>query len=237
LFKYKYISFYIIILHFFINCKLGEGQTNLKSPDNINATIENDSIINIDKKKNDFQKCIESIPNYSKIKLEKSIRNYTKEDDSGYFIKKDSLNIYDKCVHSFFNSNKTEHDNGNFFYNITEKKYYPFFKQVKDDYITIGSFVQYYGENDIPGVSFQLNIFNHDGEQIDYLIVYNRFSFELVLKYDFIFNDKLSEIIIDKIEENWLFLDEEGEIIGERDTPKVKKEKETYKISSSGFIK
>ncbi|MDE0536802.1 MULTISPECIES: hypothetical protein [Tenacibaculum] len=57
----------------------------------------------------------------------------------------------------------------------------------------------------------------------------------MVLKYDFIFNDKLSEIIIDKIKENWLLLDEEGEIIGERDTPKVKKE--TYKISSSGFIK
>uniref|UniRef100_A0AB33L156 Lipoprotein n=1 Tax=Tenacibaculum sp. Pbs-1 TaxID=3238748 RepID=A0AB33L156_9FLAO len=48
--KYKFITLFIVILHFFINCKLGGG-TNLKSPDNINVIIENDSIINIDRKK------------------------------------------------------------------------------------------------------------------------------------------------------------------------------------------
>ncbi|MCO7186445.1 hypothetical protein NH341_13560 [Tenacibaculum sp. XPcli2-G] len=48
--KYKFITLFIVTLHFFINCKLGGG-TNLKSSDSINAIVENDSIINIDKKK------------------------------------------------------------------------------------------------------------------------------------------------------------------------------------------
>ena len=186
-------------------------------------------------KPTNFLSCISNITPYSKVNLDLCIRGMIKENDTGYFIKNDSVKIYDSCVNNYFNENKTLHDVDNFFYKLNNKKIYPFFREIKDDFVIIGSFIQFYGENDIPGVFFQLNLFNTKGEQIDYLVIYNRFSPELVFKYDFKINHDLSKIKIEKIEEDWLLFDEDGELIEERIKPKIKKQTEKITVLNTGF--
>lgn len=178
-----------------------------------------------------FESCIKRIDPYKALNFEMLI----KENETGFFVIKDSIENKYNCSISYFNNIKKRHNTDNFFYKISKKEFYPKFKILKDNSIIIGNLVQFYGENDIPGVFFQLNMFDKEGKQIDYLIIYNRFSYELVFKYDYQFNNDISEITINQIEEDWLLMNSTGDIIGERKRPILKNTKETYKITTRGF--
>ena len=122
----------------------------------------------------------------------------------------------------------------NFFYNITEKEFYPIFKYSHGAFTTVGSLVKYFGENDITGVFFILTNFNKNKEQIDYLIVYNRFLWEINYEYNFIIDEEFN-IELNEIEEN--FYDEEKDgFIYDNDEPKVIKRKERFAINREGYF-
>ncbi len=211
------IIIFIISLVFFFSCK----------------DVKRENIHDVNKNQlTDFENCIKHIDIYRTFNVERCI----KEDETGFFVAKDSIENKGNCARRYFNNIKKTHNETNFFYRITKKRLYPQYKILKGHYILIGSIVQYYGENDIPGVAFQLNIFDKDGTQIDYLIVYNRFSYELVFKYYYKFNDDISEITVAQIEEDWLLVNETGDIIGERKKPISKNTSQTYKITAKGFI-
>ncbi|MDO6760670.1 hypothetical protein Q4566_10705 [Tamlana sp. 2_MG-2023] len=182
---------------------------------------------------NEFQKCIRQLTFYDDYEID--IHGSVRENDEGFFLNKKKIKKTDSCIFDYLNSTHTNHSD-DFFYNIDSKKYYPVFKKKLENRVVVGSFVEYYGENDIPGVLLQLNLFDLDGNQVDYLIVFNRFSFEISIQYDFMINEAFSEIEISKIEEDWILFDDEGEMI-ERKEPLISKEKEVVRITKNGFVK
>jgi len=120
--------------------------------------------------------------------------------------------------------------------NLNQKTIFPVWYYKKNMYIIVGSFIQFFGENDIPGVSFILTSFDTNGNMKDNITICNRFNWELLLKTDFKTISDFSKIEIVNIEEDWLLIDNSGEIIGERKKPKVKKEKKIYKLNEKGIF-
>ncbi len=185
------------------------------------------------KKDNLFQACINKLASYDDYKL--NVEDYVLKNDEGFFLVKEKLNN-NTCLNNFFKNIHTNHSN-DFFYNIDDKKMYPLFKKKLEDNIVVGSFVEYYGENDIPGVLLQLNLFDNKGKQIDYLIVFNRFNFEIYFEYEFKIIDDFKKIEIDKKEDDWILFDDKGEIIGERKKPLTNIKKDFFNITKTGFVK
>ncbi len=203
----------LVFLLTIVNCK--ETSENKKGKEEF--------VIKTLEKENDFKKCIEKLEEYNGETIG-VIKEYVIENDSGFFLREKKLDKSLKCLSNFFKETKAQ-TGDDFFYDINHKIYYPFFKKnYKENFIVIGSFVQFYGENDIPGVFFQLNVLDKKGEQIDYLIVYSRFAFEISYQYDFsikneiigikkhieeydIEEDKITEIID---LENYYELDKKG---------------------------
>ncbi|MBO0591716.1 hypothetical protein I2486_09885 [Cellulophaga sp. E16_2] len=165
-----------------------------------------------------------------------SIANFVSEVDGMYGIKNDFIEKNKVFVGDIFNEEMSPKSVDIFFYNIKEKGFYPIFKYSHDAFTTVGSLVKYFGGNDIPGVFFILTNFNKNKEQIDYLIVYNRFLWEINYEYNFLIDENF-KIHIDKKEE-FYYDEERGDFINDDEEPEVKKHQETYIINNKGiFVK
>ncbi|WP_024480254.1 hypothetical protein [Cellulophaga baltica] len=163
-----------------------------------------------------------------------SIAKFVYEVDGIYGIKSDFIKKNKVFVGDIFNEEMSPKPVDNFFYNIPEKEFYPIFKYSHGAFTTVGSLVKYFGENDIPGVFFILTNFNKNREQIDYLIVYIRFLWEINYEYNFIIDEEFN-IELNEIEEN--FYDEEKDgFIDDNDEPKVIKRKERFAINKEGYF-
>lgn len=198
-------------------------------------STENETVIIEETVSNEFDNLLKSLPIYSEDFFEAKLNTYIAEDDEGYYVNKKLIgkNLDAQTV---LTETKTEHDYDNWLYKVSKKEYFPLYKVSKGDVILIGSFVEYAGENDIPGVFFQLHSFDMKGNQKDYLIVFNRFSFELVLKSGFQSNNNFSEITVNSVEEDWLNFDENGEMIGERETPLIARSSKLYILTENGLF-
>lgn len=217
----------LIIIIVFLGCRHPENK-NRK-----NTTVERKNL----KQQKSFINCVNAISSFEDVKL--NLSKLTLKNDEGFYVDEKKINNYN-CLKSYLNNNKTNDktDNNHYLYFLKEKqkKHFPLFKKIKNGYVLIGSLVEYYGENDIPGVLFQFTLFDKVGSQIDYLIAYNRFSWELYLERNFMFNSNQFEIEVTDIEEDWVLLNEQGDIVGDRKKPIITKNKFTYSISKDGFL-
>ncbi len=141
-------------------------------------------------------------------------------------INKQKSNIIDVDGTIFAYGNKDDYN-----YNIASQIVFPVFKKEFKDFNLIGSYSQYFGENGIPGVFFILTSFDKRGNQLDYLIVFNRFSWETVLEKDFNieknFNIKITKKVIDYFD---------GDLERERETPLITKRTENYILNERGMF-
>ncbi len=185
----------------------------------------------------DFDSIIEVLPNFILPMSSDSISNFINRNEGYYDVNSTFLSdniAYANKKKLFNNTTSVIKDEEFFFYQIIDKTYYPLFKLIKDNNYIIGSLVKFYGENDIPGVAFNLNIFDKEGNQIDCLIIFNRFSWEINYKYDFQIDSSFS-ITIDKLIENY-FDDEKEDFIKEDEKPESIEKTEIYSISGKGLL-
>lgn len=122
-------------------------------------------------------------------------------------------------------------NNEDYNYNVKSQILFPVFKKELENFILIGSYSQYLGENDIPGVFFTLTSFDKKGNQLDYLIVFNRFSWETLLEKDFTIKENIGVTITKKVIE---YFDEDLE--NERETPIITKKTQYYVLNEKGIF-
>lgn len=226
----KYIYLFCITL-LLLNCKSNSTKNIVINDKNdIYETVDSATILFIQQ----LNTLIKNLPDYNHSFSSENLTNYVIDNDEGYFINQEVFTNKAILKQSILNKTKGQHSIKDTNYNISDKKYFPLYKLQKDSFVIIGSFVQYYGENDIPGVFFQLHTLDYSGNQIDYLIAYNRFSFELALKTNFKTNNTFSEFILESTEENWLILDENGEFVGERKSPILKNTIQKFILEEMG---
>lgn len=183
----------------------------------------------------------------------KDIDNLIINNDDGYYldiiITKNNIDNYyafvennkqkaiiNKKIISVFDGIADVKIKNSIYQNSNYKTLFPFWYYKKNDYLLIGSFIQYFGENDIPGTSFVLTSFDREGKMIDNLMIYNRFNWELSLKSNFKIFDKFNKIVIKNIEEDWLLFNDSGDIVGERTTPEVKEVEKVFMLNKKGFF-
>ncbi|GEM_PF-2186604 len=163
----------------------------------------------------------------------------TKEKTSNYFELFDNEESNAIVNNTKYNNlfNNTTSITDNFLYKIRKKTYFPLASFKFNNYTLIGSFVQFFGENDIPGVFYIITSFNKDGRQIDYLILYCRFNFETMIIYNFKCDRKFSNIVVEDIEEDWTLYNDLGDIIGEKEIPELIEHSKLYEVDNNGFFK
>ena len=122
-------------------------------------------------------------------------------------------------------------NNEDYNYNIKSQIVFPVFKTEFKDFNLIGSYSQYFGENDIPGVFFILTSFDKKGSQLDYLIVFNRFSWESTIKKDFTIKKGTNVTTTKKVID---YFDDDLE--NEREKPLIIKKVENYIITEKGVF-
>ncbi|MFL0222482.1 hypothetical protein, partial [Tenacibaculum maritimum] len=161
---------------------------------------------------------------------------YFYDDNLGYVLKK---NIKKKKIDSIFFKLTKKRDNlndnkGDYFYHFfydDNRQFFPVYRINKEDYIIVGVLTFFYGENDIPGIQFELHSFNKKGEQLDYLLVYCRFTFEISYKNNFTidkdFNIRINKEMIDYFD---------GDLDNERKTPLITKRVENYILNDRGLF-
>lgn len=224
----------LIILFFLgVNCKEKREGFLIDKNNNAQAIEEPSENVNFHKNRK-----VDSIfNNLEELKLPTSsdfVSGLLNENEGFYEIKDVVMKNNIKFPKDLFTEVKSKKEANDFFYNITEKEFFPIFKKVNTNYTTIGSLVQYYGENDIKGVFVILSNFDTKGKQIDYLIIYNRFLWEVNYEYDF-YIDSNFQIIIDKKEENF-WDDKRNDFINEDEIPETKIFKEKYLINDNGLF-
>lgn len=221
----KFINIIFIII---INtgCKRNESNFRVKSNNQITKKVEQNSTISFDSIFKNINKI--KLPISSDLVLDKIF-----EEEGEYKFKNKLTNNKD-YPKDFFSKNCSIKRDDNFFYKVKEKEFYPIFKHLRNDYIIVGSLVKYYGENDIKGILFALSSFDQNGLQKDYLIVFNRFLWEVNIETNFII-DKGFKIQIDYLEENY-YDSEKGDFIAENEQPEIKKYLETYFINDNGVF-
>ncbi|WP_055446362.1 hypothetical protein [Lacinutrix mariniflava] len=159
------------------------------------------------------------------IDIENSIQIYEGDTLSiDFFTQKTNTVIKDDITFAYKNNN-------DFNYNIDSQILFPFFKKELEKVNLIGSYSQYFGENDIAGVFFILTSFNKAGKQIDYLIIFNRFSWENGLEIDFEIKKDFS-IQLDRKEIEYF----DGDLEKELDPPRVKRKLENYILNDNGIF-
>ncbi|AXT50608.1 hypothetical protein D1818_07085 [Aquimarina sp. BL5] len=224
----------LIIFLLNINCKEKRDSYSINDKNDI-KTLEKDKVINENLQSNQlidsvFFKLEEvNLPISSEF-----ISNLVIENEGVYNIEEEIVKNKKAFSNELFTEVKSEKKTDDFFYNVTGKEFFPVFKKTNNNYTTVGSLVRYYGENDIQGVFFILSNFNKKGKQIDYLIIYNRFLWEVNYEYNFTIDENF-KITIDKKEEN--FWDEEkDDFIKEGEKPETKQYKESYLVNAKGLF-
>ncbi len=161
--------------------------------------------------------------------------SYADIKKSPFFFDKDALkrcflnnksNIVSKNNLIFAYQNDNDYN-----YNIAPKVLFPVFKKELQDVNLIGSYSQYFGENDIPGVFFILSSFNKNGKQIDYLIVFNRFIWENGLEIDFQIKEGVGIQVYRKEIEYY-----DGDLENELDPPRITSKLEYYSLTKKGLF-
>jgi hypothetical protein len=142
-----------------------------------------------------------------------------KIDSTLFDLKKERKGVDDASNESFYH-----------FYFDYERQFYPIYKIEKSDFIIIGCFTFFY-ESDFPGVQFEFHSFNKEGEQLDYLIAYCRFTFEVNYENNFSIDKDLNIRINKRMTE---FFD--GDLDNELETPRVTKRLENYILNEDGLF-
>lgn len=222
------MRFIHIILFIIINtgCKRNKSGFRAESNNQVTKKVEQNNKVLFDSVFKNINEI--KLPISSDLVLDKIF-----EEEGEYKFKNKLTNNKD-YPKNFFSSNCSIKRDDNFFYKVEEKEFYPIFKHLRSDYIIIGSLVEYYGENDIKGILFALSSFDKQGLQKDYLIIFNRFLWEVNIETNFII-DKDFQIKIDYLEENY-YDSEKGEFIAENEQPEIKKYSETYFINDNGVF-
>lgn len=91
-----------------------------------------------------------------------------------------------------------------------------------------------YGDNDIIKLNAQLNSYK-ENQLVDQLMIDSRFRFENKYFRSFSILDS-GKIVINKFTVETLLFSEDGDIIGDRDVPKIDEEKVTYVLSKEGYF-
>lgn len=125
----------------------------------------------------------------------------------------------------------TYQNNDDYNYNIDSQILFPIFKKELEKFNLIGSYSQYFGENDIAGVFFILTSFDKTGKQIDYLIVFNRFTWENGLEIDFDIKKDFS-IQLERKEIEYF----DGDLENELDPPRETNRLENYILNNVGVF-
>ena len=176
------------------------------------------------------------VSSYNKIAFSSAkFEDYILRNDEGFFVDTTKLKATSFKLVDLLNVND-ENPKGDidWIYNISPNQYYTTFIKRNNAFLLVGSFIEYSGDNDIPGVFFQLNTMDKYGNYIDRLIVFDRFNFEILLKKDYTTDESFSEIKIQSIDEDWLLLNETNDIVGTRNKPEITKSEEIYELDSSG---
>ena len=116
-------------------------------------------------------------------------------------------------------------------YNISSQILFPVFKKELEKVNLIGSYSQFFGENGIPGVFFTLTSFDKTGNQIDYLIIFNRFTWENGLEIDF---EMKKDYSIQLVRKEIKYFD--GDLENELNPPKVTVKLENYILNEEGLF-
>ncbi len=169
------------------------------------------------------------------LKSKQVIVPLVEKDEYLFFSIVDSLNkfkIYSPNL--LFNDTHTGHspENYNYDYPAMAQKIYPLYKKTHPNYYTVGSLMEYTGDNDIMGASFRLTNFDHTGKQLDYLIVYDRFLFEILYETDCTIDQDFN-IFLTTVETH--YFDENGPI-EEGETPEQFTRKEHFVINELGHF-
>ncbi|GHC50195.1 hypothetical protein SAMN05421855_102699 [Ulvibacter litoralis] len=218
----KFVPFIAVLALLTTSCK--NNNTNDLAEEQAVATNETTT---------NFKALLKSLPEYSEAFSEGKIEGFVVSDDEGTYLNKNLIETNPHAV-SVFNDTKTGHNADNWMYKMSNKEYFPAYKLTKGNTILIGSFVEYSGENNTPGIFFQLNTFSTNGTQKDYLIVFNRFNDQMVFKSEFEATADFSEVKVTSVEEEWLSFDEHGNITGEFAQPNVTNFSKTFNLTASG---
>lgn len=219
----------IIIFSLLIGC----NSNRIKKPSLLGS--QNDKEYIEFKQNQNFDSIIEALPNFVLPMSSDSISKLVQRNQGHYEIDSSFLNkniTYENNDNLFNNTTTVMKDDEFFFYEINDKVFYPLYKWKKGNHYIIGSLVKFYGENDIPGASFLISIFDKNGNQIDYLIAFNRFSWEINYEFDFTI-DSLFIVKINKLIENY-YDDEKDDFIEEGEKPETIRKTVHYNINDRG---
>ncbi len=187
----------------------------------VTQKIESDSIHNVNNlRKEMFENIPLIIPPLNSQKID-TLYFY---DEGEYLLKQSTLR---KEIDSKFFNHDKKINNSNDFYGY-KRSFYPIYKTIKNNITIVGCLTLFY-ETDIPGILFELHSFDDKGKQLDYIIVYCRFTFEISYEYDFImdenFNIKVQKKVIDYFD---------GDLDKEKEQPLIKHWKEQYILNDKG---
>ena len=213
------------------------------TPNSTISNVVNDTTLVIikDKTTNKDSLFLDSllVSSYNKIAFSSTkFEQYILQNDEGFFVDTTKLKPTSaKLANSLDINYENLKDNIDWLYNVNPNRYYTTFIKRENAFLLVGSFIEYSGDNDIPGVLFQLNAIDRYGKYIDRLIVFTRFNFEILVKREYTTDESFSKIIIQSIDEDWLLLNEASDIIGTRDKPQITRSEEIYELDSNGKFK
>ncbi|WP_338794246.1 hypothetical protein [Bernardetia sp. MNP-M8] len=232
--KYSYLIFLLLG----IQCT---PKSIISNTNTVNASTDTTLVILKDNTTNKDSLFLDSLlgNSYNKINFSSAkFEKYILRNDEGFFVDTTKLKATSSKLVDLLNVNDENHkDNVDWLYNVSPNQYYTIFIKRESTFLLVDSFIEYSGDNDIPGVFFQLNTMDKYGNYIDRLIVFDRFNFEILLKKEYTTDESFSKIKIQSIEEHWLVLNEKNDIVGTKEKPLIIKSEEIYELDSIGKFK